>query len=134
MSKEVLLDANIFSFIDGFRATIRGVAATSSSYVGAWILQTNGPSTALLVSFFIALLPPVIGAAFVPETAGMRKVDFNEEKKEEKIQRALSMENNEDRSTVDYILMTFSGDQGKQGSNHTGAEKTVEMAPGATFV
>lgn len=48
--------------------------------------------TALSISFCIAIIPPVIGAAFVPETLGMRTVDFNEEKKEEKIQRALSRE------------------------------------------
>lgn len=46
--------------------------------------------TALSISFCIAIIPPIIGAVFVPETLGMRKVDFNEEKKEEKIQRAIS--------------------------------------------
>lgn len=96
--------------VDGFRATIRGVAATSSSYVGALILQNNGPTTALLISFAIAIIPPIIGATFVPETLGMRQVDFNEEKKEEKIQRALSMEQGEG-TTMDYIMMSFSGEQ-----------------------
>ena len=106
--------------------------------MGAYILQTSGPSAALLVSFFIALLPPIIGGLFVPETLGMRNVDFNEEKKEEKIQRALSMEQDGERSTIDYILMSFSGEQrkpgGDSGANQTEVDQILEMTAEKSIV
>lgn len=41
----------------------------------------------------------------------MRQIDFNEEKREEKIQRAMS--GDQVHSPVDYLLMTFSGEQPK---------------------
>lgn len=102
-------DFILLSSVDGFQATIRGIAATSSSYIGAYILENNGPITALMISFWIAIIPPIIGAIFVPETLGMRQVDFNEEKNEEKIQRALSRE--EDGGGLGgKILSMLSGD------------------------
>ncbi|KAL3935588.1 MAG: hypothetical protein SGBAC_008927 [Bacillariaceae sp.] len=90
MRADILFGSGRFNVVDGFQATIRGIAATSSSYIGAYILENNGPMMALSISFCIAIIPPIIGAVFVPETLGMRQVDFNEEKKEEKIQRAIS--------------------------------------------
>ena len=100
----------IVAHTDGFQATIRGIAATSSSYIGAYILENNGPMTALSISFCIATTPPIIGAVFVPETLGMRTVDFNEEKKEEKIQRALSQEE-DGEGLGSRLLSMLSGEQ-----------------------
>lgn len=109
MQADILFGSGRFNVVDGFRATIRGVAATSSAYVGACILQNHGPSVALVISFFIAIIPPVIGYIFVPETLGMRQIDFVQEKTEEKIHRAMSKEQGES-SGFGYILMSFSGD------------------------
>ena len=111
--------------LDGFQATIRGIAATSSSFVGAYILQNNGPTTALVISMGIAIIPPIIGAIFVPETLGMREIDFNDEKKEEKVQFVKSMtsadnnDNNDefDESTLGYIMMSLSGACSPKSSN-----------------
>ena len=64
--------------------------------------------TAFWISFCFAVIPPIIGALFVPETLGMRQIDFNEEKKEEKINKALSRE--EEGSFGGKILSMLSGD------------------------
>jgi hypothetical protein len=128
----------MFSFlsvclIDGFQATIRGIAATSSSYIGAYILENNGPVTALMISFWIAIIPPIIGAIFVPETLGMRQVDFNEEKKEEKIQRVLSRE--EDGGGLgERIVSMLSGDYEDVPANESSKshEDYVEMKEKST--
>jgi hypothetical protein len=66
--------------------------------------------TALAISFWIAIIPPVVGAIFVPETLGMRQVDFNEEKKEEKIQRALSRDEDGPGGIGNKILSMLSAD------------------------
>mmetsp|Transcript_43789 Transcript_43789/g.105629 ORF Transcript_43789/g.105629 Transcript_43789/m.105629 type:complete len:531 (-) Transcript_43789:838-2430(-) len=110
MRADILFGSGRFNVVDGFQATIRGIAATSSSYIGAYILQNNGPMTALSISFCIAIIPPIIGAVFVPETLGMRQVDFNEEKKEEKIQLALSREEDGDEGLGGRLLSMLSGD------------------------
>eukprot|EP00980_Cylindrotheca_fusiformis_P016144 scaffold4804_cov123-Cylindrotheca_fusiformis.AAC.2 len=115
---------------DGFQATIRGIAATSSSYIGAYILENNGPMTALVISFWIAIIPPIIGALFVPETLGMRQVDFNEEKKEEKLHRAMSMDG-DNGGLGDKILSMLSGDyedSPKKDSSRNKHGDYVEMA------
>jgi hypothetical protein len=135
---DISLLAYMFSFlsvclIDGFQATIRGIAATSSSYIGAYILENNGPVTALMISFWIAIIPPIIGAIFVPETLGMRQVDFNEEKKEEKIQRVLSRE--EDNGGLGgRILSMLSGDYEDVPTNESSKshEDYVEMKEKST--
>ena len=70
--------------------------------------------TALWISFCFAVIPPIIGALFVPETLGMRQIDFNEEKREERINKALSKEGEEDddhsSSFGGKILAMLSGD------------------------
>jgi hypothetical protein len=72
--------------------------------------------TALGISFVIAIIPPIIGAVFVPETLGMRQIDFNEEKKEEKLQSAVSMEIEEEVSSYGYVVTSFSGEGPKRGT------------------
>ena len=99
--------------LDGFQATIRGIAMTLSSYIGAFILEDQGPTTALWISFVIAIIPPVIGYALVPETLGMRQIDFKQEKEEEKIQRTLSQLEHLTNST-DYVKMTTNGEGPKR--------------------
>ena len=47
---------------DGVQATIRGIFATSSSLIGAYILQYNGPMVALWLSFAII----IARATFLP--------------------------------------------------------------------
>lgn len=69
--------------------------------------------TALWISFCFAVIPPIIGALFVPETLGMRQIDFNEEKKEERINKALSKEDDDDYHSSSFgekILSMLSGD------------------------
>jgi len=87
MRADIVFGSGRFNVVDGFQATIRGVAGTSSSFVGAWILENYGPFTALVISFFIAIIPPVVGYVFVPETLGMREKDFKEEKEQERIEK-----------------------------------------------
>ena len=50
---------------------------------GAYILAQYGRMVALVFSFVFAVIPPLIGWWFVPETLGMRDIDFNKEKYEE---------------------------------------------------
>lgn len=86
-----------------------------------------------MISFWIAIIPPIIGAIFVPETLGMRQVDFNEEKKEEKIQRVLSRE--EDGGGLGgRILSMLSGDYEDVPANESSKshEDYVEMKEKST--
>ena len=85
--------------------------------------------TALWISFCFAVIPPVIGALFVPETLGMRQIDFNEEKKEEKINKALSREEGGDYSFGGQILSMLSGDNYQEDEVVVGAGNSdyVEM-------
>jgi len=88
MRADIVLGSGRFNVVDGYMATIRGIAAVSSQYIGAVILEGQGPFVALSVSFVIAVIPPIIGYLFVPETLGMRQRDFKEEKMEEKFLKA----------------------------------------------
>ena len=88
MRADIVFGSGRFNVVDGYMATVRGVAAVSSSYIGAVILEGQGPIFALLISFVFAVIPPIIGYIFVPETLGMRERDFKEEKMEEKLIRA----------------------------------------------
>ena len=92
MRADIVFGSGRFNVVDGYQATIRGVAATSSQYLGGLILENKGPMTALTVSLVLAMIPPVIGVLFVPETLGMREKDFKEEKVEEKLLLAKSMD------------------------------------------
>ena len=80
---------------------------------------------ALGLSFVIAVIPPVVGYLLVPETLGMRQIDFNEEKKEEKLHRAMS---GEEQSTIGYIMMSLSGDhpETKTGLIHRSARESKD--------
>mmetsp|Transcript_3469 Transcript_3469/g.5096 ORF Transcript_3469/g.5096 Transcript_3469/m.5096 type:complete len:140 (+) Transcript_3469:115-534(+) len=90
--------------IDGVQATIRGIFATSSSLIGAYILQYNGPMVSLGISFVISVIPPIVGAIFVPETLGMREVDFKEEKQHDNLQRAVKKDNGQqDKHYVEMV-------------------------------
>ena len=114
MRADIVFGSGRFNVVDGYMATIRGLAAVSSQYIvslnaipsllielfvklhftyiccfftttqGAVILEGQGPFVALSISFVIAVIPPIIGYIFVPETLGMRQKDFKEEKLEEK--------------------------------------------------
>ena len=84
MRADIVLGSGRFNVVDGYMATMRGLAAVSSQYIGALILEGQGPFTALSISFVIAVIPPIIGYLFVPETLGMRERDFKEEKREER--------------------------------------------------
>lgn len=106
MRADILFGSGRFNVVDGVQATIRGVAATSSQLVGAYILSQGGPMVALGVSFVIAVIPPVVGAFFVPETLGMRQIDFNEEKFEEKLEIIKSTMSGDEYHA--YDLMTDS--------------------------
>jgi hypothetical protein len=106
MRADILFGSGRFNVVDGVQATIRGVAATSSQLVGAYILSRGGPMVALGVSFVIAIIPPVVGIFFVPETLGMRQIDFNEEKFEEKLERIKSTMSEDEHHA--YDLMTDS--------------------------
>jgi hypothetical protein len=88
MRADIVFGSGRFNVVDGYIATIRGVAAVSSQYLGALVLEGQGPFVALSISFFIAIIPPIIGYVFVPETLGMREKDFREEKEEERILKA----------------------------------------------
>jgi hypothetical protein len=84
MRADIVFGSGRFNVVDGYMATIRGVAAVSSSYIGAGILEGQGPFVALSICFVFGVIPPIIGYVFVPETLGMREKDFKEEKLEEK--------------------------------------------------
>lgn len=90
MRADIVFGSGRFNVVDGYMATIRGLAAVSSQYIGAVILEGQGPFVALSISFVIAVIPPIIGYLFVPETLGMRQKDFKEEKMEEKLLQAQS--------------------------------------------
>jgi len=87
MRADIVFGSGRFNVVDGYIATIRGVAAVSSQYIGAVILEGQGPFVALSLSFFIAIIPPIIGYVFVPETLGMRERDFKEEKAKERLMK-----------------------------------------------
>ena len=95
MRADIVFGSGRFNVVDGYIATIRGVAAVSSQYIGAVILEGQGPFVALSISFFIAIIPPIIGYIFVPETLGMREIDFKEEKAEERLMKAKVKEGGE---------------------------------------
>ena len=95
MRADIVFGSGRFNVVDGYIATIRGVAAVSSQYIGAVILEGQGPFVALSISFFIAIIPPIIGYIFVPETLGMREIDFKEEKAEERLTKAKGKEGGE---------------------------------------
>jgi hypothetical protein len=88
MRADIVFGSGRFNVVDGYMATVRGLAAVSSQYIGAVILEGQGPFVALSISFVVAVIPPIIGYLFVPETLGMRERDFKEEKKEERLLRA----------------------------------------------
>jgi hypothetical protein len=103
MRADIVFGSGRFNVVDGWIATIRGVAAVSSQYLGALILEDQGPFFALSVSFVIAVIPPIIGYTFVPETLGMRDIDFKEEKAEERLFRAKAKAGME--SHTNYVEM-----------------------------
>jgi hypothetical protein len=88
MRADIVFGSGRFNVVDGYMATVRGLAAVSSQYIGAVILEGQGPFVALSISFVIAVIPPIVGYLFVPETLGMRERDFKEEKMEENLLRA----------------------------------------------
>lgn len=92
MRADILFGSGRFNVVDGFQATIRGIAATSSQYVGGFILEKNGPMTALIICLAFSVIPPIIGILFVPETLGMRERDFKKEKELEKLNRRTLLE------------------------------------------
>lgn len=110
MRADILFGSGRFNVVDGVQATIRGIAATSSSYIGAVILEDKGPFTALSISFVIAVIPPIVGYIFVPETLGLRERDFKEEKQEERILKAASMDQVKDCEPVKAEYIELSGD------------------------
>lgn len=103
MRADILFGSGRFNVVDGVQATIRGIAGTSSQLIGAWILQTNGPTIALMISFVISVIPPIVGYIWVPETLGMRQIDFQEEKIEEK--RIKLMKTLSEEEQQEYELM-----------------------------
>ncbi|KAL7442897.1 hypothetical protein ACHAXM_008521 [Skeletonema potamos] len=88
MRADIVFGSGRFNVVDGYMATVRGLAAVSSQYIGAVILEGQGPFVALSISFVIAVIPPIVGYLFVPETLGMRERDFKEEKMAEKLLQA----------------------------------------------
>jgi len=80
MRADILFGSGRFNVVDGVQATIGGIARTGSQLIGAYILSQGGPQVALAVSLVISIIPPVIGWIFVPETLGMREIDFQQEK------------------------------------------------------
>ena len=106
MRADIVFGSGRFNVVDGYIATIRGVAAVSSQYLGALILEDRGPFVALSISFLIAIIPPIIGYVFVPETLGMRDIDFKEEKAEERLLRAKKKAGAElHANTCNYVEM-----------------------------
>jgi hypothetical protein len=81
---------------------------------------------ALSISFCIAIIPPIIGAAFVPETLGMRQVDFKEEKEEEKIQRAVSRDEGGE-GLGGRLLSMLSGDHEDRNTSEPAHENYTEL-------
>jgi len=88
MRADILFGSGRFNVVDVFQAKIRGIAATSSSYVLATILENQGSYKALTISLFISIIPSLIGYFFVDETLGLRDVDFKEEKDSERKEKA----------------------------------------------
>ncbi len=106
MRADILFGSGRFNVVDGFQATIRGVAASSAQYIGGVILERQGPMTALTMSFFIAIISPLVGAFYVPETLGMREKDFKEEKEEERLLKSMSVDEVEEESYLKYLHIT----------------------------
>ena len=104
MRADILLGSGRFNVVDGYMATVRGLAAVSSQYIGAVILEGQGPFTALSISFVVAVIPPIIGYCFVPETLGMRERDFREEKMEE---RQAKLGASVDEGDCSYVEMQY---------------------------
>ena len=57
--RNIVLGSGRFNVVDGYMATVRGLAAVSSQYIGAVILEGQGPFTALSISFVVAVIPPI---------------------------------------------------------------------------
>ena len=72
-----------------------------------------GRMVALVFSFVFAVIPPLIGWWFVPETLGMRDIDFNKEKYEEKLIKLQQTMSQDEQHA--YIYM--SNDEKKQYVN-----------------
>ena len=87
MRADILFGSGRLNVVGGYMETVRGLASVSSQYIGAVILEGQGPFIALSLSFVIAVIPPIIGYLFVPETLGMRERDFKQEKIEEKLSK-----------------------------------------------
>lgn len=96
MRADICFGSGRLNVVDGFQATIRGIAATSSQYLLGIVLEQKGPMSALTISLAVGILPPIIGAIFVPETLGMREKDFKAEKEEERILKSISTYSEED--------------------------------------
>lgn len=107
MRADILFGSGRMNVVDGYQATIRGIAATSSQYIGGVILENKGPMTSLIISFTISLISPMIGFLYVPETLGMREKDFKEEKEEERLlEKARSMDHyDENVQAINYVHM-----------------------------
>ena len=103
MRADIVFGSGRFNVVDGYMATVRGLAAVSSQYIGAGILEDQGPFVALSICFVIAIIPPIIGYIFVPETLGMRERDFKEEKMEEKLLRAQAKLGIDEGESSNYI-------------------------------
>ena len=95
MRADICFGSGRLNVVDGFQATIRGIAATSSQYLLGIVLEQKGPMSALTISLAVGILPPIIGAIFVPETLGMREKDFKAEKEEERILKSISTDSEE---------------------------------------
>ena len=119
MRADIVFGSGRFNVVDGYIATIRGVAAVSSQYIGALILEDRGPFVALSISFVIAVIPPIIGYIFVPETLGMRERDFKEEKAEERLLRAKGKAGEEPHTN--YVEMP---NHSKEGARTDGEQTT----------
>jgi len=107
MRADILFGSGRMNVVDGYQATIRGIAATSSQYIGGVILENKGPMTSLIISFIISLISPIIGAMYVPETLGMREKDFKQEKEEERLlEKTKSLDHYDENSqAINYVHM-----------------------------
>jgi MFS family permease len=107
MRADILFGSGRMNVVDGYQATIRGIAATSSQYIGGVILENKGPMTSLMISFIISLISPMIGLLYVPETLGMRETDFKEEKEQERLlEKTRSMDHYDEHShAINYVHM-----------------------------
>ncbi|KAL7532922.1 hypothetical protein ACHAWF_004287 [Thalassiosira exigua] len=134
MRADIVFGSGRFNVVDGYMATIRGVAAVTSQYLGAVILEGQGPFVALSISFVFAVIPPIIGYVFVPETLGMRGKDFKEEKMEEQLLKAHAKQEKIgiEEDSCDYVEMPS-----QEGASTTGAGATngndEEQVTGATI-